>query len=361
MKSISLLFIVATISFASCNHESSKKEEQGKFTVTLPISSDTVVYQEYVGQVRSIQHIELRTFDEGYLQNVFVDEGQAVKKGQLLFQLTTSIYNAEMLTAKAEADFAEIEFKNTQTLTDNKVVSKNELALSKAKLDKAKAALALAEAKLKFTEIRAPFDGIVGRFYNVRLGSFVEEGELLTTLSDNSKLWVYFNVPEAVYLDIMTKSESPKAFPNVKLKMANDQFYALEGNVETLEADFNNETGNIAFRATFPNLNSLLRHGQTGKIYMPIPLKNALLIPQQAVYEVLDKKYVYVMSHGKLEARQIEISNTLEHIYAVSSGISAQDSLLVDGLRKVHNGQEIQTVFKNQESIIEELHAIHAE
>ncbi|MEZ4799766.1 MAG: efflux RND transporter periplasmic adaptor subunit [Flavobacteriales bacterium] len=346
---------------SSCKNEHSEKEEEVKFTVTLPQTKDTLVYKEYVGQVRGIQHIELRAFDEGYLQNIFVDEGQRVKKGQVLFQLTTSIYNAEMLTAKAEADFAEIELKNTKALADKNVVSPNELALAQAKFNKAKAELALAEAKLQFTEIKAPFDGIVGRFGDIRLGSLVEEGELLTTLSDNSKLWVYFNVPEAIYLDYMQKMKSVGDMPRVKLKMANNEFYDLEGDVETIEADFNNETGNIAFRATFSNPNSLLRHGQTGKIYMPIPLKNSLLIPQKAVFEVLDKKYVYVVKDGKLESHHIEVGNEMEHIYEVTKGLSAQDTLLVDGLRKVRNGQEIEINFVDQEAIIKELRAIHAE
>ena len=110
------------------------------------------------------------------------------------------IYKAEMQKAKAEVDFAEIEYKNTKSLADNNIVSANELAMVKAKLDKANAELALAKVHFDFTEIRAPFDGIIGRFNDVRLGSLVEEGDLLTTLSDNSKMWVYFNVPEAEYL-----------------------------------------------------------------------------------------------------------------------------------------------------------------
>src|SRR5690606_1771530 len=127
----------------------------------------------------------------------------------------------------------------------------NELALAKAKLDKAKAELALAMGHLGFTEIRAPFDGIIDRF-RVRLGSLVDEGELLTSLSDNSKMWVYFNVPEAEYLDYITREKSDSVL-KVQLQMANHQLFDQAGIVETIEADFNNETGNIAFRATFKN------------------------------------------------------------------------------------------------------------
>lgn len=128
-------------------------------------------------------------------------------------------------------------------------------------------------------------------FYE-RLGSLVDEGDLLTTLSDNSKMWVYFNVPEAEYLDYTMRAKT-KEQQQVVLQMANDQLFNQKGKVET-RADFNNETGNIAFRATFPNPDRILAT-ETGKILMPVFLKDALIIPQKATFEVLDKKYVYVV------------------------------------------------------------------
>ena len=137
----------------------------------------------------------MKALEKGYLQNVYVDEGKMVRKGQLLFQIMPLIYQAEMKKAQAEVEFVEIEYINTKKLADSNIVSSSELALAKAHLDKAKAELSLAQVHLGFTQINAPFDGIVGRFH-VRLGSLIEEGELLTTLSDNSKMWVYFNVPE---------------------------------------------------------------------------------------------------------------------------------------------------------------------
>src|SRR5215471_10123054 len=134
------------------------------------------------------------------VQKIYVDEGQHIKQGQLMFQIMPLLYKAELQKAQAEANFAEIEYKNTLALTEQNIVSKNELAMAKAKFDKAKAELSLSQVHLKFTEIRAPFDGIMDRF-QVRLGSLVDEGDLITTLSDNSKMWVYFNVPEAEYLN----------------------------------------------------------------------------------------------------------------------------------------------------------------
>jgi membrane fusion protein (multidrug efflux system) len=203
--SIVLLGFALLVLSIGCNHEKHEKEEGLKFLVTKPVRKDTMIFKEYVCQIKAISHIEMRSQERGYLQNIYVDEGQFVRKGQMMFQIMPVIYQAEKEKAKANVSFAEIEYQNTKNLADSNIVSKNELALSKAKLDKEKAELSLAQAHLSFTEIRAPFDGIMDRFYE-RQGSLVDEGELLTMLSDNSKMWVYFNVPEAEYLDYAMRS-----------------------------------------------------------------------------------------------------------------------------------------------------------
>jgi membrane fusion protein, multidrug efflux system len=196
--------------------------------------------------------------------------------------------------------------------------------------------------------------------FHVRLGSLVDEGELLSTLSDNSKMWVYFNVPEAEYLDyaVKVKSDSPL---KVKLQMANNQQFDQIGVVETIEADFNNETGNIAFRATFPNPKGMLRHGETGNILMPTSLKGALLIPQKATFEILDKKYVFVIDSGKVKSRRITIGTEIPHLYVITEGLDEDDKVLVEGLRKVKNNQEIKYDFLSQDKIMADLNRLHAE
>jgi membrane fusion protein (multidrug efflux system) len=361
MKRIHILTIVATLlAYTSCQRHDEKKHEEAKFIVTKPIKKDTIVLNEYVCQIRSIQHIELRALEKGYLQNIYVDEGQSVKKGQLMFQIMPMIYQAELQRAEAEVEFAEIEYLNTKSLADSNIVSQNELALGKATLDKAKAEVALAQAHLSFTKIIAPFDGIMDRFH-VRLGSLIDEGELLTTLSDNSQMWVYFNVPEAEYLDYITRSKSDND-KKVKLHMANNRLYDHIGIVETIEADFNNETGNIAFRATFPNPNGILRHGETGNILMPVFLDNALIIPQKATFEILDKKYVFVVDdNGIVKSRQITVGTEMPHLFAVTDGLTVNDKILVDGLRKVKNNQHIQYDLQDQQHILFQLNQLHAE
>ena len=345
VASLALLFNIG------CESKNEEEESEIKLLVTSPLEKDTIVTREYVSQVRSVSHIELRTLEKGYLHKIFVDEGQFVKKGQLMFQIMPMILEAEQQKAKAEAGFAEIEYQNTKSLADSNVVSQNELALAKARLDKARAELALANVHLAFTEIKAPFDGIMDQF-QVRLGSLVDEGDLLTTLSDNSKMWVYFNVPEAEYLDYKMRSGQNDQ-GKVKLMMANHQLFEYPGVVETIEADFNNETGNIAFRATFPNPKGLLRHGQTGNVLVEAPLKKALIIPQKATFEVLEKKFVFVVDKDNVvHTREITIGAEIPDLYVITEGLSTEDKILLEGIRKVKEDEKIHFNYEKPETVI---------
>src|SRR5690242_16630090 len=140
MTRISILLCTAAAVFLmSCQHGEHEKNEETKFIVTSPVKKDTLVFSEYVCQIRSVQHIEIRALEKGYLQNIYVDEGQLVKKGTLMFQIMPMVYQAEMEKAQAEVKFAEIEYLNTKSLADSNIVSPNELALSQARLTKAKA------------------------------------------------------------------------------------------------------------------------------------------------------------------------------------------------------------------------------
>lgn len=347
--------MVGILFFTSCQSEKEgEKETAAKFMVTSPLRKDTSVTEEYVCQIHSIQHIELRALERGYLQKIYVDEGQFVRKGQLMFKIMPMLYEAELQKAQAEANFAEIEYQNTKLLADSNVVSDKELALSKAKYDEAKAKLSLAQTHLGFTEIRAPFDGIMDRFY-VRQGSLLDEGELLTVLSDNSQMWVYFNVPEAEYLDYKT-NVSKDSVMRVSLLMANNQLFKYTGIVETIEADFNNETGNIAFRATFPNPEGLLRHGETGNIIVNAPVKNAILIPQKATFEIMDKKYVYVIDkNNTVRLTPITVGAEMTDLYAVANGLKENDKILLEGLRKVRDKEKISYDFQDPRNVIANL------
>jgi membrane fusion protein (multidrug efflux system) len=328
----------------SCNHEE-HHEVHENFAVTKPWKQKVTLERNFVAQIRAIQHIEIRAFEKGYLTGTFVNEGQLIKQGEKMFQIMPLLLKAKFEKEKAEYEVARIEFTNTEKLEKQKVVSKNELAMVRARFGKAKAELDLAEAHLNLATITAPFDGIMDRF-RVRLGSLVEEGELLSTLSDISNLWVYFNVSESDYLNFMAMKKKNDEKISVQLLLANGKIYEHKGYIDTIEADFDNETGNVAFRATFPNPDLLLRHGETGNVVLTEEIDEALVIPQKATFEVLDKKFVYVVDNkGAVQQREIEISKEVPHLFVVKSGITESDTILLEGLGKVNKGQVIKTKF----------------
>ena len=279
-------------------HKEEKEGSHGeahKILVTNPEAKDVTLAQPYVCQIHSKRHIEVRALEDGYIQDILVSEGQAVKKGDLMFKIMANLYKADADAEVAEALLVERKFNYTKKLAENNVVSQNELLLLQAELSRAQAKAERAKAALDFTNVRAPFDGIVDRQHQ-QLGSLVEKGDILTTLSDNSTMWVYFNVPEAAYLEYMAGVGHKNDERKIELRLANAETFEQSGKITTIEAKFNNETGNIPFRADFSNPDGLLRHGQTGTVLLPVAaLKKAIIIPQRATFEILDKRYVYVV------------------------------------------------------------------
>jgi membrane fusion protein, multidrug efflux system len=358
-RNVILYGLVAILCYTGCNSEKAEKEEVSAYKVTTPVRIDTSLTKDYVSQIKSVRNIEIRAQEKGYLQNIYVDEGQYVRAGQLLFRIMPKVYEAEVLKADAEAKAAEIELQNTQMLADKNVVSRNELAMSKAKLDQAKAEVSLAKLHLSFTEIRAPFDGTIDRL-PLKLGSLVDEGELLTSLSDNSQMFAYFNVSEPEYLNYQTDVKD-RGSNRVNLLMANNEPLKYQGTVETIESEFNSETGNIAFRAKFPNPDRLLKNGETGKVQMTVPMHNALIIPQKASFEIQEKTYVFVVDkNGTVKSRNITVVNELPDLYVVGSGLSEDDHILLEGIQKVKDDDKVKVAFVDPKEMMAHL-KMHAE
>jgi len=349
--------LFAIILFASCGARPKDPETAGKFTATSPFVTDTSITKEYVSQIQSVRNIEIRAQEKGYLQRINVDEGQFVRAGQVLFTIMPKLYEAECQRAEAAEKGAEVELQNTKILSDKNIVSKNELALSQAKLDEAKADLALARVHLSFTEIRAPFDGTIDRI-RFKQGSLIDEGGLLTSLSDNRSVYAYFNVGESEYLDLKSRMNA-NSKPIVSLLLANNQPHKYKGTVETIESEFDNNTGNISFRAKFPNPELLLKHGETGKVQMVVPLRHALIIPQKATYDIQDKTYVYVVDQNNVvKSREISIQNRLPDLYVIGSGLSEGDKILLEGVQNVRDDDKIQYKYVDSKEIINNLQLI---
>lgn len=357
-KTASLIVLLsALIGAISCTTQKKEAEEPVKYVATSPLLVDTSFTKEYVAQIQSVKNIEIRAQEKGYLQNINVDEGQSVKAGQLLFQIMPTLYQAELLKAQAAVKEAELELLNSKTLSDKDIVSKSETAIAQAKLDEANADLNLAKLHLSLTEIKAPFDGVIDRI-PFKLGSLIDEGALLTTLSDNRFVYAYFNVPETEYLSYKAQGNSGN-MKSVSLLLADNTLHKYKGIVETVEGQFNNETGNIAFRAKFPNPDLLLKHGETGKVQMTVPLKGALIIPQKATYELQDKIFVFVIDKdNKVKSRSINVSVRLQNIYVVDEGLQEGDKILLEGVQNVKDDDKIEYTYMEPKDVISNLQLI---
>lgn len=379
-------------------HEESEHHGH-KIVVTSPLRKDVVSTQPYVCQIHSCKHIEVRSLDGGYLQEIRVKEGQAVKKGDLMFQILPVLYQAKLDSEVAEAQRIEIELKNAQRLNEKGIVSPQEIAIKQAELAKAQAKVMLVRAELNFASVKAPFDGIVDR-QHTQLGSLVEEGDILTTFSDNSLMWVYFNVPEARYLEYKADLDKSSASASsnaavmgntvpgddgdigdvkydktemagkgndeaeslkIELKLANGEIFPQSGKIGAIEADFNNMTGNIPFRADFSNPDGLLRNGQTGTILIHRMLNNSLVIPQRATFPILDKRYAYVIDENNIvHQRYITIKSVLDDIFVIDEGLEEGDKIIFEGIRQVRDGDKIEYEFQPPEKILANL-KYHAE
>src|SRR4029079_8179044 len=222
-------------------------EEHHKIVATSPQLKAVTRTERYVCQIHSQRHIDVKALEMGYLEEITVKEGQHVKAGDVLFKVRPILYESKLAAEKAEARLAQIEFNNTKTLLEKNVVSQQKLLLLEAKLDKANAKAQWAAAELGFATVRAPFDGIIDRLLRQQ-GTLVQEGEILTTLSDNSLMWVYFNVPEREYFEYKASKDQEKGL-QIELELANHEKFIQNASNLVIESVFNNQIGVIPFRA----------------------------------------------------------------------------------------------------------------
>ncbi len=382
IRAISL--VLTSLSIPACQIQGSNQKsdhEHQKIVVTNPLAKDVTFTQPYVCQIHARRQINIRALMSGYLEAIRIKEGQMVKAGDVLFKVIPTLYEAKYAAAVAEVQLARNLYENTKGLSEGKpsVVSRQEVLQYQAKLAKAEAEMKLSEAELNFATIRAPFDGIIDRLYEQQ-GSLIKEGDDLTTLSDNTVVWVYFNVPEASYLDYITElglaqkdQEDYQAWieallselnrqARIELVLANGRKFPQTGKIATIEAKFNNTTGNIAFRADFPNPTRLLRHGQTGKLLIKQTLKNAIVIPVRATFPILDKRYVYVISEDHtIHQREIVVQHELDDIFVVKKGLEVNDKIILDGVRQVRDGAKVEGFEYRKPEVVLAHQKFHAE
>jgi len=348
------LTVISCCFLAACSDDRSRNETPADtFPVVQPVRMDTVYHNEFVADIQSVQNVELRTRVKGFLEKIHVDEGQPVKEGQVLFTLSSRLFREELLKANAqlkstiaEMKAVEVEIRNTRLLMSKNIVSQPELDMLlakkeavEAKTEEARSSIALAQLHLSFTEIRAPFSGVINRI-PLKTGSLVEEGALLTTISNNNEMFAYFNVSEKEYLGFVKSKEEDKQ--QVSLLLADNQAFPEKGWIETTENEVDKSTGNIAFRARFRNPQHLLRHGSSGRILLHEKLSNVLVIPQKSAFEIQDKHYVYVLDkENRVRMKAFTPSFRLQHLFVVDTGLTPDDRIIYEGIQQVKEGDRV--------------------
>jgi membrane fusion protein (multidrug efflux system) len=356
-----LVFGTLSVTVSSCSEGNSqnKKKNEAISVPVLELQPQAVeVPQTYIADIQAIQFVEVRSKVEGFVDRIFVDEGQFVKRGQTLFQLSSAEFNemvnsarAGLARAKAEQTAAKVEMERLQILVNKKIISPSELELAKSKKAVADSHIAEAESMLKgaqtglsYTTVKAPFDGIVDRIPH-KIGSLVTENDLLTSITDISSIFAYYKVNENEYLNFMrSKIEGGNvdAFSEqLTLILSDGEKYPEKGKLETTEGDIESGTGSIGFRVRFPNPDNLLKHGASGKIQMMSKLDNVFLIPQKSTFEIQDFTYVYVVDkENTVKVRSFKPIQRYD-IYYVADGFEPGDRIVFEGIQQVKDGTKV--------------------
>lgn len=352
---------LASITVAIGCHSNAENVSQ-ETAVAIPVkevsTSSTTLQQSYVADIQAVQNVEIRNRVEGFLERILIDEGEYVTKGQPLFQINADEYREEVAKVKAslssaiaEHKAASLEIERIQLLVNKNIISQGDLAVAEAKqaalqakIDEVKSVLSNAEKQLSYTTIRAPFDGIVNRI-PMKTGSLLAEGTLLTSVSDVSSVYAYFNLSENQYLHFLSEADSGD-FNKVSLQLADGSVYEIQGQVETSASEFDKGTGSIAFRAKFKNPKKLLKHGATGKVLINTHVHNAILIPQKAVFEIQDRSFVYVLKEDNtVEMKSFVPEMRTEDQFLVMEGITPGDKIVCEGVQNIRNGSLIQPIY----------------
>ncbi len=359
MKKLFYIFSLPLCAFMSCTTATSNDtaiDEVSEIPVIIVSQRDTIINTAYVANIQAFQNTEIRSRIHGFLEDILVDEGKMVLKGQALFHLSTSELvigeskaRANVDITLAEAKTAELEVERVDVLVSRKVITQTELDLAKAKLRAAQAKVSEAraieaEAKLKkgYAIIRAPFNGIVNRL-PLKKGSLIEEGMMLTSVTDIRSVFAYFSVSENEYLRFnRIKNEGNHSFDSVSLVLSDGSSYKYAGIIETMNGEIDPSTGSLTFRARFSNPQGLLKHGATGKVVLEADVNNSLLVPQKSVFEIQDRSYVFIVDKDNIiRQKAFEYTSRLGQFYLVKEGLNKGDKIVYEGIQNLREGTKI--------------------
>ncbi len=362
MNKASFIIIVTALLFTvSCGNKNAVDSKPVDYPIEVVDTTSQVLSINYAASITGCQTVEIRPQVDGMLTRICIREGDAVRKGQVLFEIDPAqfqaaynIAQANVHSAEASVSTARLVLDSNKELYEEKVISdfelntaKNELAEAKAKLRLANAELEKAATDLSYTKVKSPVNGVASMI-PYRVGALIGSNitEPLVTVSDDGDIFAYFSMSETQMLEMVRQYGSMKnalaEMPEVEFQMSNGEIYPVKGHIDAVSGTINSSTGAISFRAVFQNPDRLLRDGATGSVIIPSVYSSCIVIPQSATYELQDKIFVYKVVDGKANATEIKIvPNNNGREYIVSDGLAIGDTIVSEGAGLLKEGTVI--------------------
>ena len=371
-----LMFAAATLLLASCGGGGGRPTfGDNEYPVQAVGTSSMQMQTTYPATIKGVQDVQICPKVQGFITQINVKEGQTVGAGQVLFVLDNATYQAQVRqaqasvnTAQAQCNTSKLSYENSQKLFESGVIGDFELQSSansyeqaKASLSAAQATLANAKEMLSFCYVKSPASGVVGTL-PYKIGTLVNTSTVMTTVSNNSSMEVYFSLTEK---DAMSMTQASLGeMPSVQLRLADGTIYNHEGKVTKMSGVIDAATGSVQIIALFPNAEKLLKSGGSGSIVIPKSNSSAIVIPQSCVSEVQDKKFIYLLGEGnKVKYTEIKVDPQNDgNTYIVTEGLKVGDKYVTNGITKLNDGMEIVPITpeKYQQKIDEQAKAMSA-
>ena len=373
-----LLLAASSLLLASCGGGGGRPTfGDNEYPVVEVGTSSAAMQTTYPATIKGVQDVQISPKVSGFITKILVREGQSVSAGQQLFEIDNVTYQAQVRqaqaavnTAKTQVNTAKLTYDNSKQLHDNKVIGDYELQTAQNTYEQAKAGLAQAEAvlanakeALSFCYVKSPASGVVGTL-PYKVGTLVSAQNVLTTVSNNSTMEVYFSVNEKTALDMSKSGSGLSAMPAVKLQLADGSMYEHEGKVTKMSGVIDASTGTVQLIAVFPNPQRLLKSGGSGNIVIPHDNNAAIVIPQGSVTEVQNKKFVYTVNDSnKVQYTEITVDPQNDgNSYIVTSGLKVGDKYVTNGITKLSDQMQIVPITpeRYQQKIDEQAKAMSA-
>lgn len=361
-KKISLA-ILSVLLLASCGNNKDGKEEQQPdlYPTEVMNKANATLETTFPVTIKGTEDVDVKPRIDGWIVDVYVDEGAIVKKGQRLFKIDSpqaqqSVTTAEaaVSSAQAQVNIAQVNLDRMRPLAEKEIISnvqvltyENSLTSARASLAQAQAQLKNARAMMSWTDVTSPVNGVVGKI-NLRQGNLVNSGSVLTSVSSIGNVYANFSLNEKSLADLLaslegtTQAEKIKNIPEVSLTLNGGSVYPEKGKIETISGMVDVATGSVNLRAIFPNSGGTLKSGASGTVSIPRTLNEVYVIPQKATFQQQDKVLVYKVQGDSVVQNIISVLPMPDgKNYAVTGGLSDGERIVTDNLISLSAGKKI--------------------